>query len=191
MVMPSSGPISMAQAHAEFGLGYNLNAYYGCDSGVPTSGAISLGHLYGKRKRPAFNNYCLVMNTQSFAAGYFYPAEIEFREIENSTKFPVTPWYGTTGGSMSPWFDGSTATASSTTGTNDQYVAVSANGGAKVLRQVAMFVPGGFPGPRDVKIYGSNGGITAPNPPSMSGWTLLHTSSRPTQVWNGWATYEI
>ena len=48
MVMPSSGPISMAQAHAEFGLGYSLSAYYGCDVGVPTSGAISLWHLYGK-----------------------------------------------------------------------------------------------------------------------------------------------
>lgn len=55
MVMPSSGPISMAQAHAEFGLGYSLSAYYGCDEGVPTSGPISLGHLYGKRKLPVVN----------------------------------------------------------------------------------------------------------------------------------------
>ena len=48
MAMPSSGPISMAQAHAEFGLGYNIAAFRGCDLGVPTSGAISLWHLYGK-----------------------------------------------------------------------------------------------------------------------------------------------
>ena len=51
MVMPSSGPISIAQAHAEWGLGYNIAAYRGCSPGVPTSGPISLASLYGKKKQ--------------------------------------------------------------------------------------------------------------------------------------------
>jgi len=46
--MPSSFPISMSQAKAEFNKGNNLRAYLGCAPGVPTSGTIKLSDLLGK-----------------------------------------------------------------------------------------------------------------------------------------------
>ena len=189
--MPSSGPISMQQAHAEFGLGYNLSAYYGCDAGVPTSGAISLSNLYGKRKRTAYNYFCIVMNNQSIGASHFSIAEIEFRETVGGVKFAVNPSYSTaSGGNTENWYDGNTVTYENTYYMVDQYASVLPKAGSKVLRQLAMYVSNGSPGPRNVKIYGSNtGGI--PNPPTMTGWDLLMTYNNPTQVWNGWFYYNI
>lgn len=191
MVMPSSGPISMAQAHAEFGLGYNLNAYYGCDAGVPTSGAISLGHLYGKKKRPSYNNYCLVFNNTSVGASYFAISEIEFRESVGGPKFATSTTYATAS-RPGTWFDGGVNIAEYTDGYIDQYCAVSTGFSTpKVLRQVALYVSQGNPGPRNLKIYGGNGSILLPNPPSMPGWDLLYSVNNPTQVFNGWATYAL
>lgn len=49
MPLPTTGAISLAQVQAEFG-GTNpisLSEYYGRASGVPTSGAISLGNFRG------------------------------------------------------------------------------------------------------------------------------------------------
>jgi len=48
--LPSTGPLSMSQIQGEFG-GSNpirLSEYYGAASGVPSSGAISIGNFRGK-----------------------------------------------------------------------------------------------------------------------------------------------
>ena len=50
MALQTSGPISLLNVQGEFG-GSNpigINEYYGADSGVPTSGTISLNNFYGK-----------------------------------------------------------------------------------------------------------------------------------------------
>lgn len=50
MALQTSGPISLLNVQNEFG-GSNpigINEYYGADSGVPTSGTISLNNFYGK-----------------------------------------------------------------------------------------------------------------------------------------------
>ena len=54
MVLQSSGPISLLNVQNEFG-GSNpisITEYYGVDSGVPSSGTISLSNFYGKSSTP-------------------------------------------------------------------------------------------------------------------------------------------
>jgi len=55
MAITSSGQIMFASFNAEFGLGYNLNAYYGCDPWlpVPRSGTISFANFYSADNRTA------------------------------------------------------------------------------------------------------------------------------------------
>lgn len=50
MVLQTSGAISLADIAAEFGgsAPHSLSEYYGAASGVPASGAISIGTFYGK-----------------------------------------------------------------------------------------------------------------------------------------------
>ena len=54
MALQSSGPISLADIQTEFG-GSNpigLNEYYGVDTGIPSSGQISIGDFYGATNTP-------------------------------------------------------------------------------------------------------------------------------------------
>jgi len=54
MALPSSGKISLGDIQAEFG-GSNpaaISEYYGADSGVPTSGTISLSDFHGTSAAP-------------------------------------------------------------------------------------------------------------------------------------------
>lgn len=90
MVMPSSGPISMAQAHAEFGRGYSLSAYYGCAPGVPTSGIISLSDLYGKSNIPSFQFWKIYNIVTS--GNYNTPTinEVEFRTVAGGADYTDT-----------------------------------------------------------------------------------------------------
>ena len=58
MPLQTSGAISLANIQAEFG-GSNpisLSEYYGAASGIPSSGAISLGNFYGKSAYTAISN---------------------------------------------------------------------------------------------------------------------------------------
>lgn len=50
MALPSSGPISLGQIQTEFGgsAPTAISEYYGKASGIPSSGAISLGNFHGK-----------------------------------------------------------------------------------------------------------------------------------------------
>ena len=53
MAITSSGSLYFSAFNAEFGLGYNLSSYYGCDPylPVPRSGTISFGNFYSADKR--------------------------------------------------------------------------------------------------------------------------------------------
>lgn len=191
MVMPSSGPISMAQAHAEFGLGYSLHAYYGCDSGVPTSGAITLGHLYGKKKRASYTNFALVLNTPYTPCPYFTIGEIEFRETAGGAKFPVNAISGS-GSGVDKAVDGNVFVYWQTYGYIDQYFSVNTQLTPRVLRQMSMYISSGNPIPLNVKVYGRNDNpSSSPNPPTMTGWTLIQEINLPAQAANGWLNFDL
>lgn len=79
MTLPSSGQISLAQIHTEFGgpAPYSLFNYYrggsyvpntSTNSKVPTSGAISLEDFYGASAAPATTSYTVTFG--SIRAGY-------------------------------------------------------------------------------------------------------------------------
>ena len=55
MAITSSGSLAFAAFNAEFGLGYNLSSYYGCDPylPVPRSGTISFNNFYSSDNRTA------------------------------------------------------------------------------------------------------------------------------------------
>ena len=56
MALQTSGAISLANIQTEFG-GSNpisISEYYGAAAGVPTSGAIAIGHFYGKSSQFTF-----------------------------------------------------------------------------------------------------------------------------------------
>ena len=55
MAITSSGSLAFAAFNAEFGLGYNLSSYYGCDPylPVPRSGTISFSNFYSSDNRTA------------------------------------------------------------------------------------------------------------------------------------------
>jgi len=55
MAITSSGSLAFAAFNAEFGLGYNLNSYYGCDPylPVPRSGTIAFNNFYSSDNRTA------------------------------------------------------------------------------------------------------------------------------------------
>ena len=55
MAITSSGTLYFASFNAEFGLGYNLSSYYGCDPylPVPRSGTISFSNFYSSDNRTA------------------------------------------------------------------------------------------------------------------------------------------
>jgi len=55
MAITSSGTLYFASFNAEFGLGYNLSSYYGCDPylPVPRSGSISFSDFYSSDNRTA------------------------------------------------------------------------------------------------------------------------------------------
>ena len=188
MVMPSSGPISMAQAHAEFGLGYSLSAYYGCDVGVPTSGPISLGHLYGKKKRTPYMFYRI----HYFIYGGENPriAELELKSFDGGsdlipTNAPIH-FYQLAAGSHAGAIDNDlTSPTVLTAGVNSYfYVGLS---GAAVVRQMTWYpdnaAPNNFSGfdiygansVNDVS-YGSNLTLLAQlrNLPMNSGWNKVN-----------------
>ena len=54
MALQSSGPISLLDIANEFGgsTPHSLSEYYGADSGIPSSGAISIGNFYGASNTP-------------------------------------------------------------------------------------------------------------------------------------------
>ena len=56
MALQTSGAISIADIATEFGgsAPHSLSEYYGAASGVPTSGAISISHFYGKSSQFTF-----------------------------------------------------------------------------------------------------------------------------------------
>jgi len=55
MAITSSGSLAFAAFNAEFGLGYNLSSYYGCDPylPVPRSGTIAFSNFYSSDNRTA------------------------------------------------------------------------------------------------------------------------------------------
>ena len=56
MALPSSGPLSLSQIQTEFG-GTNpisLSEYYGADTGVPASGALTVSDFYGANAVPPY-----------------------------------------------------------------------------------------------------------------------------------------
>ncbi|WP_312531297.1 hypothetical protein [Comamonas sp.] len=182
----------MAQAHAEFGLGYSLHAYYGCDSGVPTSGAITLGHLYGKKKRTAYTNFALIFNDPWTPNTYFVFGEIEFRETPGGVKFPVNAISGS-GSSPSNAVDGNLFVYFQTGGYINQWFSVNSQFGTpRVLRQVGLYITSGNSIPRNVKVYGRNDiPSNSPNPPTMTGWTLIQEINLPAQAANGWLNFDL
>ncbi len=54
MALQSSGPISLLDIANEFGgsTPHSLSEYYGVDSGIPSSGSISIGNFYGATNTP-------------------------------------------------------------------------------------------------------------------------------------------
>jgi hypothetical protein len=78
MVLPSSGPISLASVQTEFG-GSNpigINEYYGVASGVPASGTISLANFYGtsfQYQWPVSSFDYVYAYSGSVASDYAYP----------------------------------------------------------------------------------------------------------------------
>lgn len=54
MALQSSGPISLLDIANEFGgsTPHSLSEYYGVDSGIPSSGAITIGNFYGASNTP-------------------------------------------------------------------------------------------------------------------------------------------
>ncbi|GAB2806422.1 hypothetical protein GCM10027276_03870 [Comamonas piscis] len=182
MVMPSSGPISMAQAHAEFGLGYNLNAYYGCDSGVPISGAISLANLYGKQKRVAYPAYRLKF--QSATESYIRIAEIELREVAGGASLISSSWGAQAGytevveGGPYDTLDKNVNTFIilnyRATSVRDFWTALNLNQ-AKVVRQVAFLPPPNFR--NEIQGFSLYGATSQYNAQNSIGLTLIKTVS--------------
>lgn len=182
MVMPSSGLITMAMAHAEFGLGYNLSAYYGCDLGVPTSGAISLANLYGKQKRVAYPAYRIKF--QSATESYIRIAEIELREVAGGASLIASSW-GAQAGYTEIIEGGPFDTLDKNVNTfitlnyraasvRDFYTALNLNN-AKVVRQVAFLAPPNYRNEiQGFSLYGASSQYNAAN---SIGLTLLKTVS--------------
>ena len=56
MALQTSGAISLQNVAAEFGgaVPHSLSEYYGVDSGIPSSGQISLSNFYGAANFPTF-----------------------------------------------------------------------------------------------------------------------------------------
>ncbi|MFA9284023.1 hypothetical protein ACCQ08_04530 [Comamonas sp. SY3] len=186
MVMPSSGPISMPQAHAEFGLGYSLSAYYGCDSGVPTSGAITLGHLYGKGYKPY--RYWELMFDSLLPGNHVTPQlyELELHEAFGGADIttPATPvsasygtWYGSTASivdnnTVSSWYQGQYAGDNRLGGTITIDLAT-----PRIVKEFALFYGQGCPGNFRVTVYND--------------FASRRTTSFSTGVWSGWQTFRM
>lgn len=191
MVMPSSGPISMAQAHAEFGLGYSLNAYYGCDAGVPTSGAISLGHLYGKKKTPKYQYYKLYL-LKSIYAGSYAPgiAEIELRATPGGPDL-IAGVVATTSPSGIPnayAADNSTSTVweGDSSSTSTQFISLRLDS-QQAIKQIALYIPGFFTSIGAFRLYASNAPVNDLYSANAIGNGVVlgdYTVSNPVVGWN-------
>ncbi|MEJ5151248.1 hypothetical protein [Comamonas sp. MYb396] len=185
----------MAQAHAEFGLGYNLNAYYGCDSGVPTSGAISLANLYGKQKRVAYPAYRLAF--QSGGDFSIRIAEIELREVPGGASLISSTWsaqagyIGAIGGDSYDSIDRNVSTFIAL----DARTAVQkagwfglATNTPKVVRQVAIQPPTSYRNEvTGFTLYGASSQYNAQN---SIGLTLLKIVTGIPQV-QGWIVIDV
>lgn len=64
MTLPVSGPLSLSDIAAEFGgaAPHSLSEYYGADTGIPSSGAISISDFYGKSNLFTLNIAASVAN---------------------------------------------------------------------------------------------------------------------------------
>lgn len=71
MALPSSGSLGLAEIQNEFGgtVPISLSEYYGAASGIPTSGAISISHFYGKSANSALDSAVI---TVGYAGGVDY-----------------------------------------------------------------------------------------------------------------------
>ena len=87
MAVPSSGSISLAHFHQEFGLGYSFNSYRGKGS-VPGSGQIWFSQMYGaaNQVREPGSGYVFDWNYYYFANG----------NIRGGNFFTYCVWNGTT-----------------------------------------------------------------------------------------------
>lgn len=106
--LPSSGPLSMSQIQGEFG-GSNpisLSEYYGAASGIPSSGAISIGNFRGKSN---------VINLTSWGAWATGKGDWSVAltnapgSIGNATRLSGLDFYFQTEPSGAPWSGTATA----------------------------------------------------------------------------------
>lgn len=105
MALQTSGAISLNDIQAEFG-GTNpasLSEYYGADTGIPTSGTISMGDFYGAS---AADPNVKTVTVDSYLSYYGF-------NLGNPNPTPISPdgfWYSAPGqpvtiGNIS-WYDG-------------------------------------------------------------------------------------
>ena len=91
MVLQTSGAISLADIAAEFGgsAPHSLSEYYGAASGVPASGAISIGTFYGKSAAQTVtlnsNEQQMNLRTKAVALGWNGSAALIF--VINTGKY--------------------------------------------------------------------------------------------------------
>ena len=91
MVLQTSGAISLADIAAEFGgsAPHSLSEYYGAASGVPASGAISIGGFYGKSAAQTVtlnsNEQEMNLRTKAVALGWDGSAALIF--VINTGKY--------------------------------------------------------------------------------------------------------
>ncbi|MEY2250372.1 hypothetical protein [Comamonas sediminis] len=181
----------MAQAHAEFGLGYSLNAYYGCDAGVPTSGAITLGHLYGKKKMPKYQYYKLFY-LNSIYAGSYAPgvAEIELRATPGGPDL-ITGVVGSSSPSGIPnayAADNSTSTIweGDSSSTTSQFISLQL-GSQQAIKQIALYIPSYYTSIGGFRLYASNSpGSDIYTAAAIGNGVVLgdYTVSNPVVGWN-------
>jgi hypothetical protein len=121
MTLPSSGPIAMSQIMAEYGKANNAvfpNAIYGMN-GVPASGAVSFGQLYGvtyftisankssmkcttasgpqnvivTATGPATYTYSVISGTQPPAAQFIWTPQANSTQCQYTIQSPVPQSY--------------------------------------------------------------------------------------------------